>query len=218
MSFAALLRSRNSLTCSFSAKCLANVVSKTCVNPRTSRQNTSTRRRICSGVIASFDKDTDAASDARDCGAIDTTGTFLSSTASSEFVCRKLRTSVCDCSVISTDSADVIQPLWCGCERVQVYIIKHSQDAPTRKTIVQANLRLMQFIITGRRRLRRHFIISPTRINKDFRLLVADYKKKIRVVNAATHLCRPHLLRLFHRCIFLFYGFDTSLRRRDKVV
>jgi hypothetical protein len=53
---------------------------------------------------------------------------------------------------------------------------KKSQDAPTRKTIVQANLRLMQFIITGRRRIRlrritrRHLIISPTRINKNFRL------------------------------------------------
>ena len=78
----------------------------------------------------------------------------------------------------------------CGllCKRACNPNSKSFQYAPTRKTIVQANLRLMQFIITGRRRIllrritRRYLIISPTRINKDFRLLhrhtVSFYKTK----------------------------------------
>lgn len=55
---------------------------------------------------------------------------------------------------MSTDSADVIQPLWVVCvNEIATQCLKNLQDAPTRKTIVQANLRLMQFIITGRRRI-----------------------------------------------------------------
>ena len=70
-----------------------------------------------------------------------------------------------------------MQPLEVVCKRDCDPILKNFQNAPTRKTVVQANLCLMQFIITRRRRIllrriaRRHLIISSTRINKDFRLL-----------------------------------------------
>lgn len=55
--------------------------------------------------------DSDAARDARLCGAIDRTGSLYETHSGSGFDARKFRTSVCDWSVISTDSADVMQPL-----------------------------------------------------------------------------------------------------------
>ena len=59
------------------------------------------------------EEDTDAARDARDWGAIDTTGIFRSLDVGSweAFSVRKSSTWICDCIVIRTDSADVMHPL-----------------------------------------------------------------------------------------------------------
>lgn len=56
-------------------------------------------------------EETDAAREARLCGAMDMTGTFLDATSAVALEERKLRTSLWDCRVIKTDSADVMQPL-----------------------------------------------------------------------------------------------------------
>ena len=53
----------------------------------------------------------DAARDARLCGAMESTGILCSGVETGGLEDRKLKTSVCDCSVINTDSADVMQPL-----------------------------------------------------------------------------------------------------------
>jgi hypothetical protein len=58
------------------------------------------------------DDDSAAASEARLCGAIDTTGILRAVGGSKRaFSASALRTSVCDCNVIRTDSAEVMQPL-----------------------------------------------------------------------------------------------------------
>jgi hypothetical protein len=56
-----------------------------------------------------------AASDARLCGAIDSTGTLWDGKDGSGFDCKKFKTSVCDWRVMRTDSADVIHPLEFQC-------------------------------------------------------------------------------------------------------
>lgn len=58
------------------------------------------------------DDEIDAARDARLCGAMESTGILCSGVETGGLEDRKLRTSVCDCSVINTDSADVMQPLY----------------------------------------------------------------------------------------------------------
>lgn len=51
------------------------------------------------------------ASDARDWGAMERTGSFFASMSAPLLASRKVKTSVCDWRVISTDSAEVMQPL-----------------------------------------------------------------------------------------------------------
>lgn len=53
----------------------------------------------------------DAAKEARDCGAMDSTGIRWSCEGLGGFEERKLRTSRCDWAVMRTDSAEVMQPL-----------------------------------------------------------------------------------------------------------
>jgi hypothetical protein len=53
----------------------------------------------------------DAAKDARHWGAIESTGTLCDEEETSGFDSKKFNTSVCDCSVMSTDSAEVMHPL-----------------------------------------------------------------------------------------------------------
>lgn len=53
----------------------------------------------------------DAASDARDCGAMDKTGILYVDDEGFPFAPRKFRTSAWDWSVMRTDSADVMHPL-----------------------------------------------------------------------------------------------------------
>jgi hypothetical protein len=106
------IRSAKSRTCSNNATCLANVVSHTCANPRTVLQNACTRRstwRTETGVpdVA----ESDAAREARLCGAMDSTGILCSGEGGSGFDCRNCSTSACDWRVMSTDSADVMHPL-----------------------------------------------------------------------------------------------------------
>lgn len=53
-----------------------------------------------------------AASEARLCGEMDKTGILCEGDEQPGLLLRKLSTSVWDCSVINTDSAEVMQPLY----------------------------------------------------------------------------------------------------------
>lgn len=75
-------------------------------------QKTSTRRRMRARLTGrALLEETDAARDARLCGAMDSTGVLCAGDGGCGLFARKFRTSVWDCSVIRTDSADVMQPL-----------------------------------------------------------------------------------------------------------
>lgn len=154
------LRSVNSFACSSSARWRAKVVSKTCSNPRASLQNVSTRRRIRERSTAwELLEDTEAASEARLCGAIESTGILCDGVPRSGLLFKALRTSVCDCRVIKTDSAEVMQPLdmWC-----QICTVHRANDcAPTCKTVIQTNLRCLKLLpgLLSRWPVRRDFVV-----------------------------------------------------------
>lgn len=83
-------------------------------------------------------EDTDAASEARLCGAIEITVTLCDGELMSGLLLRAFKTSVCDCRVMRTDSAEVIQPLCDNMSEVQTG--RWKKNIPTRQTVVQTDL------------------------------------------------------------------------------
>jgi hypothetical protein len=69
------------------------------------------RRRIWRRLTGGCEEDREAEREARDCGAMERTGRLCDGEEEGGFVERKLRTSVWDWIVMSTDSAEVMHPL-----------------------------------------------------------------------------------------------------------
>lgn len=79
----------------------------------------------------------EAANEAKHCGAIERTGNLYSGDEGSGLESRKVKTSVCDWRVISTDSADVMQPLsgMLGCYTLTTYSSTYLQAKQSFKLI-----------------------------------------------------------------------------------
>lgn len=75
----------------------------------------------------------EAESEANDWGAMEITGMRCSGDDKAGLALRKARTSACDCKVMRTDSADVIQPL-----RIRINGVKIAMTHNAKRTYLHA--------------------------------------------------------------------------------
>ena len=75
------------------------------------------------------------------------TGILCETQMSSGLLAKKFKTSVCDCMLMRTDSAEVMHPLQEYEVNCTFFVPQVKCDEPARKTVIQANFSRLQLLL-----------------------------------------------------------------------